>query len=233
MADEQETAVHHCFCDFASTLNQDGQLVMPMYTKLMSFLRDCQSDSGDSEAKFTKISTLQKLDPEWLLLFLSSRSDLSAGDIVKCKRQDEDSIVQLLLFECQMPPFLKLPEVCVCVYKEIMWKVLASRTDVCGCRLRYFKADGGLKRATGELTWVKGCYTLIFREGMLVEVQHENGDKVRATHPISSDYTLTDNFNDWAAALPKPSPPPLHSGPLVLRRLAQRSQSGPSGLAQR
>lgn len=77
---------------------------MPMYTKFMSLLRDRQSDSGDSDAKFSNISTLQKLDPEWLVLFLSSRSDLTSDDIVKCKRQDEDSIVQLLLFECQMPP---------------------------------------------------------------------------------------------------------------------------------
>lgn len=96
------------------------------------------------------------------------------------------------------------------MYKDIMWKVLASRADLCGRRLRSFKADGGLKKATGEIDWVKGCYTLIFRDGMLLEDQ--NGDKVPATHPISSDYTLTDNFNDGAAALTKPpSPPPFRS----------------------
>lgn len=98
LQDEQETVVHHCLCELVSNLNTDRSLVPPMYIKLMTLARDRQKGIGDTEAKFTKISTPQKLDAVWIILFLSSWSDLTAGDIIQCKGCDEDSITQLFTY---------------------------------------------------------------------------------------------------------------------------------------
>lgn len=158
---------------------------------------------------FSGLTTLSKVDEGFATEFVIAVSDLVHADVVKAKQQDDKIIMQLLHFELQWAPNLKMPvEASV---KEVLRRCMVQRSAELNNPLKNFKASGGLA-ANGAVNWLHGACSLQFTEGVLTETTHTistNKVSVDASYGLSNDYSLHENWCEWSAKLCKPPHPPI------------------------
>lgn len=175
---------------------------------------------------FNECSTLQTLDEQWKVQFVTSKSDLSSDDVVHMMTNDPSSLNDLFCFAVQLPMRMKLPS--QFRVKDVLALLVNDRYDALGKRLENFKKLGGL-RPSGELVFngLHGCYFLEFdaTSKLLSKIKHYSGDEVEISDKlnITANYVLQDNFDDFHAHL---SLPPLQNVKLA-QFFNAKSRQGP------
>lgn len=84
------------------------QHIMRLHGALLKRQRANNVDHG--EGCFSTISTLGRLPQEFAISYLTSHSDMRAGEVVEAVRNDSDAIAQLLAFDQQLSAGLRLNE---------------------------------------------------------------------------------------------------------------------------
>lgn len=189
----------------------DLSYVQVLYNKLRERQ---QAGVADTTLPFKDTKVLKDLDKDFLLNFVTSRSDLHLAQAVMALEHDRDSILQLVMYETQLPLSLKwFP---LRQSHEVTSRVLCDRGDKCGKRLANFKASGGY--ANSMLKWSVGVYKPNFSK--------QGGEKARLesiTHvPARCKKTVVEsiiffknalaigeNWSDTSACLLTPPLPPV------------------------
>lgn len=220
-----------------STLLSDGSHVADLYTRLKHRIEaKAKQASAESSELFRPFTTLRGIDTEFLVQHIVATSDLSVAEVLKARTVDDESTINLLCFDTQLPPTLKmLPP---CMARPVLSRILAQRRSEVGAggRLSTFKEKGGLLRS-GGLNWkVMGCYTPTFAEdGSLKQVKHCSGDIINLeASPVTKRFDLVDNHLDYQASFVcKPMPPvrihmffkDTHTGPCRSPQITNTSKA--------
>lgn len=157
----------------------------------------------DSAARmFNECASLQTLDEQWKVQFLTSKSDLSSDDVVHMMKHDASSLNDIFCFACQLPMRMKLPS--QLRVQDVPKLLVEERYEALGKRLENFKKLGGVL-ASGDVVFKgkHGCYALVFDDTThcLSKIKHISGDEVEvdAKLHITANYVLQDNFDDFQA----------------------------------
>lgn len=142
----------------------DLSRVQVLYNKLRERQ---QAGVADTTLPFKDTKVLKDLDKDFLLNFVTSRSDLQLAQVVKALEHDREAILQLVMYETQLP--LSLRWFPLLHSREVTYRVLCDRGDKCGTRLANFKASGGY--ANSMLKWSAGVYKPSFSK--------QGGEKAR------------------------------------------------------
>lgn len=186
----------------------DRNFVLPLYNTLQERIRARDDAVVTDTTTFAKISTVSKTCPEFSVYHLTQVSDLTVEQLVNLRKQDEDSIAQLLCYDCQLHPNLKLSK--ECAVKDFWAYFLKSRSKALGSRLANARRSGIIDPSATSLYWEQGSYALYFTEGKLTRIVHRSSkDQVEIGEEfhITTAWSLLSNYSDWDASLQlKPMP---------------------------
>lgn len=186
----------------------DRNLVLPLYNTLQDRLRARDDAIVTDTSTFAKISTVSKTCPEFSVYHLAQVSDLTVQQLVNIRKKDEGAIAQLLCYDCQLHPNLKLSK--ECAVKDFWAYFLKSRSKALGNRLSNARKSGIVNLGAASLDWVRGSYELVFDKTKLTEIVHRStNDRVSVGEEfhITTAWSLICNFSDWDAAVQlKPMP---------------------------
>lgn len=187
---------HAMLVHIVDVLSKNDQLISPLDSHMVLLMKEMATKSGDDE--WASVSTMAKLDEDWILQWLEHHSNLTLEELSASKIADPMSFQHLLTFGLQLPAQVKLaPEM---KFKPVCWAVLASRHEQVGNRLRTL--DSTCISASGAIRWAKGCYSLCFDHGQANLIKHVTGASV-ALPPyvvINSEFTIENNYDDKAAS---------------------------------
>ena len=206
-------AKHGMLMEIISTCQLDYDYIQQLYSKMRERQRSATSDAKDG-MEFRAVSTLGGLDPDWVVDWVSGKSDMTVEEIVGAMESCQQAPYQMLAFAVQHPLTMKWPE--QLRGQDDTGKWFDVRFDECGTRLRGFKASGGLA-PDGKVDWSKGSYRPRFCEkNRLKEIEHANEDVITVPAHINiykGSFSLDFNWDDWLACfvVPLMRDTPVHS----------------------
>jgi hypothetical protein len=144
------------------------------------------------------------LDEDFKIAFVTNNSDLQSQDIISLMKLDSSGLNDIFQCGVQLPLKQRLPP--ELLVKDVVLSFLDERLRVCGGRLGEFKKQQGINK-DGLLNYSSsvGSYKLNWddKTKLLAEIVHCSGAKV-VVNPklgLTTSYTLSDNFDDFAATL--------------------------------
>lgn len=194
------------FKDIVNHCSRDASHIGPLHGVLMKRLKS--QSAADQNDCFATVTTLSKLDSEFVLSYIVKKSDLTMEDCIKMLKFDGDSAGNLLMLDQQIPGTTRLPK--DMIVTSVTENTLERRSAEAGDRLAHIKAKGALMDS-GRLDWTEiGCYSLEFRDRRLAYLKHRSGTRVAIPQDINiaQDWKLMDNWGDFVAAVTKPPLPP-------------------------
>lgn len=165
---------------------------------------------SDERDVFVHSTTLGKLDEDWLISWLTQRSDLTNDDIISMKKRDTEAAQQLLQYELQLPLTLKMNQ--FSKDKAVAKRVFDARANEMGRRLQRFRAAD---MAAGAASWKDKCFQFNWTsdtfDAKVTHVHHWNGDVAEVPEHciITRQHTLQFNWSDWSAQVARSPLPPL------------------------
>lgn len=188
--------------EMLSTCLLDLSHVPPLYAKMRERVR--QQASPNEDIEFRDVKALRGLDPDFVVDFITRKSDLMLEEVIALMKKDSDAPLQIMAFGVQLPLSLRWPP--ALFSREATYRFLNQRTKEAGNRLEKIKGHGTVAR--GALTWAKGCYKPSFdHHGRMEKVTHWNGDVVIVPpelHINKTNAAIVDNWSDTAAAISQP-----------------------------
>jgi hypothetical protein len=205
-------------------LKADSRHVLPVYSFIQKRKRGLTADTADQvlgNAAVFAADTLNKLPDEFKVQWIVDHSDLTAQDLLAMLQKDNQSLNYLIQFAVQIAVRMKLPE--RLKFVECLKRFLHFRYELCGCRLTKIKERGGIVDHVFQMA-LCGSYTMMWKNGLISEVAHVSGDKVKveADAHLAVKYNLVDNIDDFACSLVLPPLPPMR-----LASFFEAKKSGP------
>ena len=200
--DGDQAAKHVMLQELVSGLIRDMSHVPDLYTRYKKRVSLAADAPQGAMAKDTMkpFTTARGMELDFLMGQLVAQADLTLAHLEQLRKEDEESTLQLMVFETQLPLTLKmLPD---CQMKPVMQRIWGTRRMQCGFRLLHFVRDGGITDDY-RLDWKKrGCYSPLFNvDGMLSAILHISGDRINIDKSgITNKFSLVDNYSDWLAA---------------------------------
>lgn len=163
----------------------------------------------DADARFEKITQVDKLPTTWIMNWLTANTDFTMSDLVKISKNDPDGAAHMFVRLLEYPPAMKLPK--ACYVKVVMFNLATDRL-----RETHANAIGkasGWMLANGTLDWkAHGAYQLHFAEDRCSHITH-NTTKLQIAVPahihITRQFVLRQNFSDHLAFVECSPLPPL------------------------
>lgn len=150
------------------------------------------------------------MDEEWLISWLTQRSDLTDDDMISMKKRDTEAVQQLLQYELQLPLTLKMhPH---SKDKAVTKRVLDARANEMRRRLSKPRASG---MSSGVASWKDKYFQFKWTsdafDAKVTHVHHWNGDVAEVPEHciITRQHTLQLNWSDWLAQVARSPLPPL------------------------
>lgn len=175
LQDDQNLALYNTTVSLLNEIVRDQTRVMPEWNKIQERKRKQASCSGAAFGGQTfskQYGTLPKLvedEPEWVVLYLSSVSDLSPKELVAAANQDNEALEKFLALDTQLLPALRLPP--QLMHKNVLWALFASLSEQYGSRLSSFKQKKCITKA-GIVDWAHVVYQVQFSGNNLSKVSH-------------------------------------------------------------
>ena len=195
--DNEKQMTHNAMVWVVDTLTKQPNFVMHVHGLLVALIKKQAKSKGDEF--FDEISTLGKLDAEWLVIFLLGKSKFTIEELAQVKNTDPEGLRRLLSFAVQLPTSTKLPT--AMRHKSICKMVLDARMKLCGDRLALW--DKSYFHSSGVINWGKGCFTVTFEQGRASKVRHCSGKTADVPDyaTITTAYELSDNHDDTLACV--------------------------------
>jgi hypothetical protein len=211
--DERDALAERDRCCFQSVidscLNDPGNIAAA-YAAIEKRKKAASSNilTDDHNARFDKLTQIDRVPTNWLMQFISQHSDLSMGDLLKVYSANATSIVEIFGHITELPTALRLPK--QCQVKWVLYEVCKNRVAEVGARGAKFKAKGALTDS-GLVDWkTHGVYQLEFDKGRATHVTHMP-TKARVAVPegivITTQFIMKDNHSDSMASLECPPIP--------------------------
>ena len=130
--------------------------------------------------------------------------------LLDTKKQDNKNPFHMMSLGTNLNGSLRLCE--EAAIKDVLRRVLDELFGDRGCLIEHFKAEGGLAADGGSIKWSRGVYRPIFRDGLLISVEHAPSKTTVAVpkeKSISSDFCMDFNWTDTAAVFDKEPFPKL------------------------
>lgn len=186
---ERQHLVH-----WVDTLFKNRHLITTMHSHMIMLLKDqVQTPSEDC---FKALSTLGRLDEDFLISWFTAVGGLNAQDLSLAKLNDPLFFTHLLVFAVQVPASTKLPP--AMKNKAVAFATLSRRHEQVGNRLLKLK---NCFDAEKRFKWSNGAYRFVFDNGVAKSVTHSAGATVELppyVH-INAEFVLETNYCDATA----------------------------------
>ena len=187
--------------------------IVPLYSayKKRKALVEADSATGTTTSeRFVNTTTLWQLwknYPEFVMWWVSTRSDLTVQELGISAKTHPDSPFHLMLAALQVDSSMRLTLELQVREVFVMWANKRS-SDQCD-RIAQFKGKGGF---VGDvLSWANGAYKVTESEGFMHQLTHNASGAVTdiSQYRISKVYKLQNNWSDKKASFELEGNPPI------------------------
>ena len=196
MVDGERDDVRNDLMALVEKLVRNPEHIGPVRGHLESRMRRVAENPDDADS-FAVVTTVAKLDENWMAMFVMAHSKMTAAGLERAKAYDADSILHLFVFLTNCAPGLALPA--LCRSKLVATRAFSKRAAVAGNRLA--DVDDKYILGDGKVDWGRiGVYVLVMdKSGRAIKLRHRPTGHVVVLSSktyIDNTFDLEANYND-------------------------------------